>query len=103
MEGQYREIIRQKIVDALAAPTRQLTRRDVWLPFVPGKAVAVIGMRRAGKTSLLWQILADRLAQRAPREGLCISASKTSVYLEQGGFQGLGVRNRVGLLRGLAY
>lgn len=27
-------------------------------------------MRRAGKTSLLWQILADRLAQGTPREGL---------------------------------
>lgn len=70
MEGQYREVVRQKIVDALAAPTRQLTRRDVWLPSVPGKAIAVIGMRRAGKTSLLWQILADRLAQGTPREGL---------------------------------
>ena len=34
-----------------------LTRRDVWLPAVKGKATAVIGMRRSGKTSLLWTLL----------------------------------------------
>ena len=70
MNDQYRTIIRQKIVDALAAPVPALTRRDVWLPAVPNKATVVIGMRRAGKTSLLWQILADRLARGTPREGL---------------------------------
>lgn len=70
MENQYRQIVRQKIVDALAVPIPELTRRDVWLPSVQNKAIAVIGMRRAGKTSLLWQILADRLVQGTPREGL---------------------------------
>ncbi len=70
MENQFRQIIRQKIVDAIAMSIPELTRRDVWLPSVPNKATAVIGMRRAGKTSLLWKILADRLAQGAPREGL---------------------------------
>ncbi len=70
MDDRYRQIIRQKIVDALAALVPALTRRDVWLPAVPNKATVVIGMRRAGKTSLLWQILADRLAQGTPREGL---------------------------------
>lgn len=70
MENQYRQIVRQKIVDALATPIPVLTHRDVWLPSVPNKAIAVIGMRRAGKTTLLWQIVADRLARGAPREGL---------------------------------
>ncbi|PKN22985.1 MAG: ATPase [Deltaproteobacteria bacterium HGW-Deltaproteobacteria-3] len=70
MEEHYRQVIRQKIVDALGAPIPVLTRRDVWLPAVPNKATAIIGMRRAGKTSLLWKILADRLAQGTPREGL---------------------------------
>jgi predicted AAA+ superfamily ATPase len=70
MENQYRQIIRQKIVDALVVAIPELTRRDVWLPSVPNKAIAVIGMRRAGKTSLLWQIVADRLAHGTPREGL---------------------------------
>ena len=70
MESQFREIIRQKIVDALAARPPALTRRDVRLPAVPGKALAVIGMRRAGKTTLLWQLLADRLAGGTGRQGL---------------------------------
>ena len=62
MDSQFRSVIRQKIIDAQAAPLPVLTRRDVWLPAVKGKATAVIGMRRSGKTSLLWQILADRHA-----------------------------------------
>ena len=65
-----REIIHQKIVDSLASPVPTFTRRDVRLPGVPGKAVAVIGMRRTGKTTFLWQVLSDRLAQRTSREGL---------------------------------
>ncbi|NTU43752.1 MAG: AAA family ATPase, partial [Nitrospirales bacterium] len=70
MEGQLRQIIRRKIVDSLAASVPTFTRRDVRLPGVKGKAVAVIGMRRTGKTTFLWQILADRLAQGTGREGL---------------------------------
>jgi hypothetical protein len=70
MEGQFREIVHQKIVDALAAPVPVFTHRDLRLPTVAGKAIAVIGMRRTGKTTFLWQILADRLAQGTPREGL---------------------------------
>jgi predicted AAA+ superfamily ATPase len=73
MKEQYRQIVRQKIVDGLVAPIPALTRRDVWMPSVPRKATAVIGMRRTGKTTLLWQVLADRLdhtAQTAKSEGL---------------------------------
>lgn len=70
MESQFRHIIRQKIIDAQATALPELTRRDSWLPSVKGKATAVIGMRRAGKTSLLWQILAQRHASGTPREGL---------------------------------
>jgi uncharacterized protein len=66
----FRSIIRQKIIDAQAAALPVLTRRDVWLPAVKGKATAVIGMRRAGKTSLLWQILADHHASGSGRDGL---------------------------------
>jgi uncharacterized protein len=65
-----RELIRQKIVDSLAAPVPTFTRRDVRLPGVRGKAVAVIGMRRTGKTTFLWQVLSERLAQGTAREGL---------------------------------
>ncbi len=65
-----RELIRQKIVDALAAPLPEFTRRTIRVPKVAGKAVAVVGPRRAGKTTLLWQLLADRLAAGTAREGL---------------------------------
>ena len=47
-----------------------LTRREIRLPKVPGKALAVIGMRRSGKSSFLWQCLGDLLAAGEPRESL---------------------------------
>lgn len=70
MKSQFREVVRQRIIDALGARLPVLTRRDVRLPIVSGKAVAVIGMRRAGKTTFLWQTLADRLSHGTDREGL---------------------------------
>lgn len=70
MESQFRDIVRQKIVDSVAAQPPALTRRDIWIPDLANKAVAVIGMRRAGKTSLLWQVLGDCLAAGVPREAL---------------------------------
>ena len=65
-----RELIRQKIVDSLASPVQAFTRRDVQLSAIPGKAIAVIGMRRTGKSTFLWQILSDRLSKGAKRESL---------------------------------
>ena len=65
-----RDLIRRKIVDALVEPIPELTRRDIHVPAIADKAIAVIGMRRAGKTTLLWQILQDRLARGTQREGL---------------------------------
>jgi predicted AAA+ superfamily ATPase len=50
----------------------RLTRRNMRVPRVPGKAFAVIGMRRAGKTSFLWQSLGDRLREGHPRESLVL-------------------------------
>jgi len=65
-----RELIRQKIADALAMPPPRFTRRDVHLPRISGKAFAVVGTRRVGKTTFLWQVLSERLHQGAPRESL---------------------------------
>ncbi len=65
-----RELLRQKIVDSLAAMPPEMTLRDVRVPAVRGKAVAVIGPRRAGKTTFLWQVVAQRLAGKTPREQL---------------------------------
>lgn len=47
-------------------PVRPLTRRDVRLPAIGGKALAVIGVRRSGKTSFLAQCRADRIAGESP-------------------------------------
>lgn len=65
-----RDLIRQKIVDSLASAVPPLTRRDVKLPAIPGKAIAVIGMRRTGKSTFLWQVLGDRLKEGTERENL---------------------------------
>ena len=63
MKGDYTQIFEAKVADSLAAPLPLLTRRSVHLPAISGKALAVIGMRRAGKTSFLWQCLElERLA-----------------------------------------
>ena len=70
MKGEIRETIREKLADALVAPVPRLTRREIRLPQVPGKAMAVIGMRRSGKSSFLWQCLGDLLAAGEPRESL---------------------------------
>ena len=70
MEREYQQLIRQKIADALAAAVPSHTRRDVHLPRIQGKALAVIGMRRSGKTTFLWQCLGDRLHAGTPRSAL---------------------------------
>jgi predicted AAA+ superfamily ATPase len=65
-----REVVRQKIADSLARDVPAFTRRDLRAPSLPGKAVSVIGMRRSGKTTYLWQLLADRMAAGADRADL---------------------------------
>ena len=67
-----RDILRQKMIDGLAAEPPALTRRSVLVPQIPRKAVAVIGIRRGGKTSFMWQCLSDRLAAGTPREALLL-------------------------------
>ena len=62
------DLLRLKVAESLAAEPPALTRRDVRLPGIPGKAFAVIGVRRGGKTSFLAQCRADRLAEGRPRE-----------------------------------
>jgi uncharacterized protein len=65
-----RDVLRQKIADSLVAPLPPFTRRDIHLPAVRGKALAVIGIRRSGKTTFLWQCLGEHLAAGTPREAL---------------------------------
>ncbi|WP_242664254.1 ATP-binding protein [Chlorobium sp. N1] len=68
MEEQFSATIRQKIVDSQARPFPVFTRRDTRIPAIPGKAVAVIGMRRAGKTTLLQQIMQEHEQEGMRRE-----------------------------------
>ena len=65
-----RDVIRQKLADALVIEPPALTRREARLPNVPRRAHAVTGMRRAGKTYFLFQCLRERLDGGAPREAL---------------------------------
>lgn len=63
-------LLRQKLADAIERPLPRLTPRQIWWPALPGKAVAVLGMRRSGKTCLLWQRVSEGLAAGLPREAL---------------------------------
>ena len=61
MEVQLQQIIQEKILSSIEAPLPELTERDAELPPIQGKAVTVIGMRRAGKTSYLHQCRANSI------------------------------------------
>jgi uncharacterized protein len=63
-----RDLLRLKLAEANHAPVRALTPRDARVPLVEGKALAVIGVRRGGKTSFLQQQMAARLATGRTRE-----------------------------------
>lgn len=66
-----REVLVQKIVEAIESPLPPLTRRDVFRPQVGGKkAYAVIGMRRSGKTTYLWQVMTEAHQAGVPREAM---------------------------------
>lgn len=67
-------VLAEKLSAALAtddAPS--FTRRDARLPPVPGKVHAVIGMRRAGKTTYLRQLLSKRRATHPPERAIYLS------------------------------
>jgi predicted AAA+ superfamily ATPase len=70
MEDRIRKVVETKLGDALVWTFPQLVRRDASVSANIQKARAIIGMRRAGKTSLLFQILKDRLDLGVPRERL---------------------------------
>lgn len=61
-------VLAEKLAAALApAPPLVRTRRDAVLPRIAGKVHSVIGMRRAGKTTFLRQLL-DSARERLPVE-----------------------------------
>jgi len=58
-----RPILGEKLRAALALAPGTFTRRDARLPRIAGKVHSVIGMRRAGKTTFLRQLVAERRAE----------------------------------------
>lgn len=62
VSGQIEEVLREKMLLSTETALPVLTRRDAVLPSVGGKAISVIGMRRAGKTCFLQQLRAERMA-----------------------------------------
>ena len=67
-------VLNEKLNTAVApAPPRAATRRDARLPALPGKVHAVIGMRRAGKTTFLRQLLDERRATLPPERAIYLS------------------------------
>ncbi len=61
MSNVLHPVLHEALNAAVLRAPRQATRRDAQLPAVPGKAHAIIGMRRAGKTTYLHQVHAERL------------------------------------------
>ncbi|MBI1865499.1 MAG: AAA family ATPase, partial [Nitrospirae bacterium] len=67
----YRARLVEKLAESLAGPIPEATPRRVHgTVALAGKATAVVGMRRAGKTTFLQQLRRERLARGVPRERL---------------------------------
>lgn len=68
---EYRGTLADRIADSIAAPFAPATSRILHgAAQLPGKATAVVGMRRAGKTTYLHQVRSERAAAGVPRERL---------------------------------
>ena len=63
-------ILEELIADFHERNLPALTRRHVALPWLPNKIDTVIGMRRSGKTWLLFQVISDLLSREAPKESI---------------------------------
>ena len=68
MKDLIQPVVQEKILTAVEAGLPELTRREARVPAIAGKAMVVIGMRRAGKTSFLHQRRSDLIAEgRSPQ------------------------------------
>ena len=66
-----RQRLAERLADSLEAPLPEATPRRIrGTVSLPGKATAVIGMRRAGKTTFLHQVRGERLAAGTARARL---------------------------------
>lgn len=58
------------VADAHARPLPPLTQRRAKLPWLPRKVDAIVGMRRSGKTWLMFQRMRELVESGTPREDL---------------------------------
>ena len=65
-----RDVLEKLIVDFWDRELPTSTPRRASLPWMNGKADAVIGMRRAGKTWLLYQVIREQIDSGTPRESI---------------------------------
>jgi uncharacterized protein len=83
-------VLEERLNAALEPSTSvEITPRDAKLPGIPGKTHAVIGMRRAGKTTYLRQLLAERRPRLPPEQALYLSFDDdrlVGIGVEQLGF-----------------
>ncbi len=63
-----RERLRDKLSEAMKTAIPPRIARDVRVPGIPGKALAVVGVRRGGKTSFLLRRMAEQIAAGRSRE-----------------------------------
>lgn len=67
----FRTRLIEALADSLSAPIPESTPRRIHgRVFLPGKATAVVGMRRVGKTTFLHQLRRERLREGVERERL---------------------------------
>ena len=63
-----KQVLSEKLADSLTAPLPDSTPRRVFGEVhLPGKATAVVGVRRAGKTTFLHQVRGERMARGTAR------------------------------------
>ena len=68
------DMLRLKLSESLSVPLPPRTARDVHLPNVPNKAMAVIGVRRGGKTSFMYRRILQHIdSGSAPGINLLVS------------------------------
>jgi len=65
-----RNIVQQRLADAVSMDLPELTERECRLPEIAKKVHSVIGMRRAGKTYFLYQIMKRCMADGVDRSRL---------------------------------
>lgn len=74
MDSHLQAVIQNKIQEALEPAALAFTRRAAALPSIKGKAMCIVGIRRAGKTTFLHQCRADELARGTAAEQMVYSS-----------------------------